>query len=249
MSRRGFIQVVRRVGTTPSMKALVECHMDEARVVFGAFAAGLYLLGDDEHPVEIHVAGLPDRFIDGYERYGREVDPLFEAMLENHEPVHERCLFQREDHWVKQPLFVRCSAEYDVGHYLLGPIVANGRLIGTMNFGRRLADRAFGEDDRMRLAVLSAHVSAAVAAMRTRGFDAEEMAQTTSLTRREIQIVSGVSRGETNSEIARSLWVTESAVKKALKRVFLKCRVTSRAALAAWFTEQRTVAVMEPQPR
>lgn len=129
MSRRGFIQVVRRVGTTPSMKALVECQMDEARVAFGAFAAGFYLLGNDEHPVEIHVAGLPDRFIDGYERYGREVDPLFEAMLENHEPVHERCLFQREDQWVKQPLFVRCSAEYDVGHYLLGPIVANGRLI------------------------------------------------------------------------------------------------------------------------
>lgn len=221
------------------MKALVECQMDEARGAFGAFATGLYLLGQDEHPVEIHVAGLPDRFIDGYERYGREVDPLFEAMLVNHEPVHERCLFKREDVWVRQPLFVRCSAEHDVGHYLLGPIVSNGRLIGTMNFARRLADRPFDEHDRMQLAVLSAHVSASVAALRARGFDVEAAAETMCLTRREIQIVNGVVRGETNSEIARSLWVTESAVKKALKRVFVKCQVSSRAALAVWFTEQR----------
>lgn len=246
MSQGGFVQLVRRVGTAASMKTLVECQMDEARAVFGAFAAGFYLLGRDEHAVEIHVAGLPDRFIDAYERYGRAVDPLFEAVLADHEPVHERCLFQREDQWVRQPLFRRCSAEHDVGHYLLGPIVANGRLVGTMNFGRHLAERPFGESDRMRLAVLSAHVSASVAALRTRSFDVDETAKTTPLTRREIQIVSGVTRGETNSEIARSLWVTESAVKKALKRVFVKCRVTSRAALTAWFLEHRVVALGEP---
>lgn len=227
------------------MKALVGAHMDEARAAFGAFATGFYILGEREHAVEIHVAGLPDRFVDGYERYGREVDPLLQSILTNHAPVHERCLFAREEAWVRQPLYVRCSAEYDVGHYLLGPIVSEGRLVGTMNFGRNLADRPFDETARLQLAILSAHVSASLAALRARGFDVEATARATSLTRRELQIVDGVARGHTNAEIARSLWVTEHAIKKALTRVFQKCQVTSRAALAAWFVEKRVT--VEPQ--
>lgn len=247
MHRPAFERLIQRIGSAPSGKALVGVYMDEARAAFGAFATGFYLLGEREHAAEIHVAGLPDRFIDGYERHGREVDPLFESLLTNHAPVHERCLFAREEAWVRQPLYVRCSAEHDVGHYLLGPIVSEGRLVGTMNFGRHLADRPFDEQSRLQLAVLAAHVSASLAALRARGFDFEAIARTTSLTHHELQIVAGVAQGNTNAEIGRALWVTEHAIKKALNRVFQKCQVTSRAALAAWFVEKRATTSVGPE--
>jgi len=53
------------------------------------------------------------------------------------------------------------------------------------------------------------------------------------LTPRELQIAELVALGKTNAEIGAELWITENSVKQALKRMFRKLRVSSRAELVA----------------
>lgn len=49
------------------------------------------------------------------------------------------------------------------------------------------------------------------------------------LTSREVQIAQLVAQGLTNAEIGTELWITENSVKQALKRMFRKLEVSSRA--------------------
>ncbi|NEQ96863.1 MAG: helix-turn-helix transcriptional regulator, partial [Cyanothece sp. SIO2G6] len=53
------------------------------------------------------------------------------------------------------------------------------------------------------------------------------------LTHREAQIAQLVAQGLTNKEIGKGLWITENSVKKALKRLFRKLQVSSRAEMVA----------------
>jgi DNA-binding CsgD family transcriptional regulator len=53
------------------------------------------------------------------------------------------------------------------------------------------------------------------------------------LTSREVQIAQLVAQGRTNAEIGTELWITENSVKQALKRMFRKLEVSSRAQMVA----------------
>lgn len=53
------------------------------------------------------------------------------------------------------------------------------------------------------------------------------------LTSRELQIADLVAKGPTNAEIGAALWITENSVKQALKRMFRKLEVSSRAEMVA----------------
>ncbi|MDY6902877.1 MAG: helix-turn-helix transcriptional regulator, partial [Cyanobacteriota bacterium] len=53
------------------------------------------------------------------------------------------------------------------------------------------------------------------------------------LTPREIQIAELVARGLTNAQIGKELWIQENSVKQALKRMFRKLEVSSRAEMVA----------------
>jgi DNA-binding CsgD family transcriptional regulator len=53
------------------------------------------------------------------------------------------------------------------------------------------------------------------------------------LTPREAQIAELVAQGLTSAEIGAALWITENTVKQALKRMFRKLQVSSRAEMVA----------------
>ena len=53
------------------------------------------------------------------------------------------------------------------------------------------------------------------------------------LTPRKWQSVKLVASGRTNAEIGKELWITENSVKQALKRIFRKLGVSSRAQMVA----------------
>jgi DNA-binding CsgD family transcriptional regulator len=53
------------------------------------------------------------------------------------------------------------------------------------------------------------------------------------LTARELEILGLVALGYTNAEIGTALWITENSVKQALKRMFRKLEVSSRAEMVA----------------
>ena len=151
-----------------------------------------------------------------------ELNPVARYLTERHAPVHEglvtspkvwQMICPRADHW----------------HVMAGPIVVRGQLVGAVGCTR---DRSMPTFDTQNLADLSGiclHLSIWAATTRSshRSFKQEL------LTARELQIVELVALGRTNAEIGTELWITENSVKQALKRMFRKLEVSSRAEMVA----------------
>ncbi|MEH1941210.1 MAG: LuxR C-terminal-related transcriptional regulator [Nostoc sp.] len=148
-------------------------------------------------------------------------NPVTRYLVERHAPVHEALVVEpktwqlicpRADHW----------------HVMAGPIVSNGQLVGVVGFTREQGMAAFDSQNLTDLSALCLHISTWVA-MATQ----YPLLQTERLTPREVQIASLVAQGQTNAEISAELWITENSVKQALKRMFRKLEVSSRAHMVA----------------
>ncbi|MCP6760226.1 MAG: LuxR C-terminal-related transcriptional regulator [Fischerella sp. CENA71] len=162
-------------------------------------------------------------------------NPVLCYLVERHAPVHEglvvspktwRLICPRTDHW----------------HVMAGPIVSNGQLVGMVALTREQGMPAFNTQELADLSALCLHLSTWVTTIRS---------QTTSisikpseqrrlnffeikpLTPREVEISELVARGFTNAEIGAALGIQENSVKQALKRMFRKLEVSSRAEMVA----------------
>lgn len=154
-----------------------------------------------------------------------EYNPVVRYLVERHAPVHEavvvspktwRLICPRADHW----------------HVMAGPIVGKGQLVGAVGFTREQIMPAFNDQNLADLSALCLHLSTWVATMRSQPIQKLERDV---LTPREVQIAQLVAQGRTNFEIGVELWITENSVKQALKRMFRKLDVSSRAEMTARF--------------
>ena len=159
-----------------------------------------------------------------------EHNPLLRYLVERHAPVHEglvispkawQAICPRADHW----------------HVMAGPIVNSGQLVGSVGFTRDRGMPAFDTQNLADLSALCLHLSTWVATVRlqTQSFKSNSRGGSASdrLTPRELEIANLVAQGRTNAEIGAALWITENSVKQALKRMFRKLEVSSRAELVA----------------
>ncbi len=180
---------------------------------FAAKRSGLFFL--DQIP-------FTDRRIQKALEFGltTEHNPVLRYLVERHAPVHEALVVSpkvwslicpRADHW----------------HVMAGPIVSNGQLVGVIGFTREQTMPAFNAQNLVDLSACL-HLSTWVATMRS-----QHQPLRASLTPRELQISALVALGRTNAEIGNELWITENSVKQALKRMFRKLEVSSRAQMVA----------------
>jgi DNA-binding CsgD family transcriptional regulator len=151
-----------------------------------------------------------------------EHNPLARYLVEHHAPVHEelvtspkawKIICPRPDHW----------------HVMVGPIVSYGRLVGAVGCTRDRSMPAFDNQNLTDLSGICLHLSIWAATVRS----SSPIFQIDKLTPRELQIVELVALGRTNAEIGQELWITENSVKQALKRMFRKLDVSSRAEMVA----------------
>ncbi len=150
-------------------------------------------------------------------------NPVVSALLERHAPLHEGQIVSERD-W--QTLCLRA----DHGHVLVGPIVLRGELVGVLGFTRTVASAPFDERNVSDLSALCLHVSTSLKTDTAPEFD---------LTAREREIVALVAQGQTNAQIGRALCVSSETVKAALKTLFRKTNVSSRAQLVAVLAETK----------
>lgn len=159
-----------------------------------------------------------------------EHNPVARYIAERHTPVHEglvttpkawKLICPRPDHW----------------HVMAGPIVDRGQLVGAVGCTREKSMPAFDTQNLADLSAVCLHLSAWTASVRlTRSATLQPQPQsfsTSRLTPRELQIADLVALGRTNAEIGNELWITENSVKQALKRMFRKLNVSSRAEMVA----------------
>jgi DNA-binding CsgD family transcriptional regulator len=170
-------------------------------------------------------------------RSGLSIDnnPVVRYLVEHHAPVHEAMLTSpkvwtmicpRPDHW----------------HVMAGPIVSHGRLVGVLGCTREQSMPAFDAKDLADMSGVCLHLSVWAATVRwqQQPFKTAALAAQTEhsrigrcLTSRELQIAELVALGRTNAAIGSELWITENSVKQALKRIFRKLAVSSRAEMVA----------------
>jgi DNA-binding CsgD family transcriptional regulator len=154
-----------------------------------------------------------------------EHNPVARYLTERHAPVHEglvaspkvwRIICPRPDHW----------------HVMAGPIVVRGELVGAVGCTRDRSMSAFDGQNLADLSGICLHLSVWAATVRSQRI-ALQPVTIARLTARELQIVELVALGRTNAEIGTELWITENSVKQALKRMFRKLEVSSRAEMVA----------------
>ncbi|MFQ4142707.1 helix-turn-helix transcriptional regulator [Chlorogloeopsis sp. ULAP02] len=152
-----------------------------------------------------------------------EHNPVLRYLVEHHAPVHEELL-------LSAPIWKIICPRSDHGHVMAGPIVSTGQLIGGVGFTRIRGNPAFNAKDLADLSAFCLHLSTWLTAKRlqSKEWNCLDMNR---LTPREIQIAELVAQGLTNAEIGASVWITENSVKQALKRMFRKLGVSSRAEL------------------
>jgi DNA-binding CsgD family transcriptional regulator len=167
-----------------------------------------------------------------------EHNPVARYLAEHHAPVHEalvtspkvwRIICPRPDHW----------------HVMAGPIVSHGELVGVVGCTREQSIPAFDAQNLADLSAICLHLSVWSATVRSRRISVREASpigieksshqsfKTDRLTPREWQIAELVALGRTNAQIGNELWITENSVKQALKRMFRKLEVSSRAEMVA----------------
>jgi DNA-binding CsgD family transcriptional regulator len=151
-----------------------------------------------------------------------ELNPVARYLTERHAPVHEglvtspkvwKMICPRPDHW----------------HVMAGPIVVRGKLVGALGCTREKSMPAFDSQNLADLSGICLHLSMWAATTRS----SPQSFKQRLLTARELQIVELVALGRTNAEIGTELWITENSVKQALKRIFRKLEVSSRAEMVA----------------
>ena len=149
-------------------------------------------------------------------------NPVARYLAERHAPVHEemvtspkawKIICPRSDHW----------------HVMAGPIVNRGQLVGVVGCTREKSMPAFGTENLADLSAICLHLSVWAATVKL----PLQSARTALLTPRELEIAELVALGKTNAEIGDELWITTNSVKQALKRIFRKLEVSSRAAMVA----------------
>jgi DNA-binding CsgD family transcriptional regulator len=159
-----------------------------------------------------------------------ELNPVARYLTERHAPVHEglvtspkiwKMICPRPDHW----------------HVMAGPIVVRGQLVGAVGCTRDKSMPAFDTQNLADLSGICLHLSMWAVTTRSPSVSAGKSSSPSGkiklLTARELQIVELVALGRTNAEIGTELWITENSVKQALKRMFRKLEVSSRAEMVA----------------
>lgn len=183
---------------------------------FGVQRWGIHLL-DEPFPPEVDVQAVPGVCM--------ESNPVGRFVVERHAPVHEQLVLPTGD-------WKHFCSRHDHEHVMSGPIVCDGRLVGTLNLAREHGNPAFNVNDLADMSALCLHISAKLATLRAKP-KTSLCPLASRLTPRELEIAELVARGLTNAEIGEKLWITQNSVKQALKRMFRKLEVSARAEMVA----------------
>lgn len=204
--------------------------MDSFAAVFGVQRWAIHLFDAQNNLISSDAHGVSDKFIARYRAIGKAIDPVLEYVSNYHAPAHEELVLPAGT-WKQSQLYQRCCIEYDHEHIMTGPIIGNGKLIGTINFARVGITPAFDVKDLSNLSAVCLHFSACLTNLRsTPELKANPYLEL--LTQREIQIANLVSQGLSNKEIGTELWISHNTVKKSLKQIFRKLKVSSRVEMA-----------------
>lgn len=209
-------RIFQAIANVSNEQQLTMALMDEIGEYFGVQHCGIYLI--DEQPNRVNIQAIPAVCM--------ENNPVGRYVVERHAPAHEQLILSPGD-------WKHFCSRHDHEHVMTGPIVCDGRLVGTLNLAREQGTDPFNGDDLADLSALCIHLSAKLATLRAKEAKISNSLLVSPLTPRELEIAELVAQGLTNAEIGSKLWITQNSVKQALKRMFRKLGVSTRTEMVA----------------
>lgn len=212
--------------------------MANAGDILAANTWGWKFFADDFRVIDFDFRGLPSSILEHYEEIGYRYDPLMSFTIQSHVPVHEAAILTPKN-WQSSLIYQHVFSRYDIEHLAIAPLLGDGRLIGKIYFTRSQNTPPFTQDNLIQLSALSTHLSVCLAKV-TGQQKIIESPLVECLTPREQQIANLIAEGLKTAELSRELGITQNSVKQAIKRMFAKLQVSTRAEMIA---KLRTVAV------
>jgi DNA-binding CsgD family transcriptional regulator len=134
------------VGSSTSVEQLKQVYLEEARRFIDCSAVGFYVLSPLKQEAEhFGATGVSDRFLSRYEEVGRPSDPVLQRVLESRSAVHNRELMDL-DQWRSLEVYREVFQLHRMVGLLEAPVVYDGRVIGTLNFGADEDSEPFTEE-------------------------------------------------------------------------------------------------------
>jgi DNA-binding CsgD family transcriptional regulator len=211
--------IATRLADAPTVDDVLDTTVALASRAVASRGQAVYLLDGDLQPTRCTARDLPERFLREYELFGRVDDPLMGHLVRRRTAVTERDA---------GPEPTVC-ARWGMGRILIVPLFASHGVAGSLNLVRPEGAPAFDAQDQLTALALSAQASVALA--RCEGTPVT--AEAARLTPRERELLRLLGQGLRNREIAQRRGVSEHAVHQALKRLYRKLGVRSRAAAVA----------------
>lgn len=210
--------------------------MDAAGNIFEAQAWGWKWFADNFEIVDCDLQGLSNTILQHYQEVGYLKDPLMCFAIEHHAPAHEQLILTPEN-WQRGLIYQHVFKRYGIEHLAIAPVLGNGTLLGKIYFTRGKDTQPFTVEDLCKLSALSTHLSVCLATLRSRSsIQISPFVQY--LTQREQQIANLVAKGLKTAELSIALGITQNSVKQALKRIFVKLDVSTRAEMVAKLRSQ-----------
>ncbi|MBM7517502.1 LuxR family transcriptional regulator [Nocardioides nitrophenolicus] len=156
--------LVAELVTSPTVDDLLRRFLDEATHRLAAFAVGVYV---HDHatgrPTVAQIRGLGSYYVNSYERYGRDQDPVVQAALRGRQVADSDSLMS-PDEWRGLPVVRDVFAPHAMARVLCAPFVVGGEVAGTLNLARHDDQPAFSDADREAARTAAAVLGIAVAA-------------------------------------------------------------------------------------
>lgn len=179
-----------------------------------------------------------------------DANPVLRYVVQHHTVVHDEII-------LPPGVWRTLCPRADHGHVMAGPVVSAGQLIGGVTVTRHRNDPKFNTENLTDLSALSLHLSTRLSTLRAQcaitvpstSINANKQVIDHRLTSREMEIVALVAQGLTNKAIGETLWITENSVKQALKRIFRKIQVASRAEMVAKLSASIAIAANQSKPK
>ena len=212
--------------------------MIHAGDILAAKTWGWKFFADDFRVIDFDFQGLPSSILQHYEEIGYRYDPLMSFTIQSHAPVHSAAILSPQT-WQNSLIYQHVFSRYDIEHLAIAPLLGDGRLIGKIYFTRSQNTPPFTQDNLIQLSAISTHLSVCLAKVRGQE-KILESPLVECLTSREQQIANLIAEGLKTAELSRELGITQNSVKQAIKRMFAKLQVSTRAEMIA---KLRTVGV------
>ena len=218
-----------KIAAAQNERQVIGLVADNYHWLFHANSMAIMVFDDELAVPGLDTVGTSDVFVDYYQRHLHAIDPIRKRVMDQHVALRDLDVCTRES-WLEMPTYREVALPFGLVRCMQGPVVSDGRVIGTISVGRQ-QDAAFSVEQLMMLSSLCAHVSVALARLRAMPRALARLRSV--LTERELEVSLLVAKGLTNVQIGHVLGVSMNAIKATLGRSFRKLQIESRVELVA----------------